>query len=313
MSLAESATVERAAEEGHERESAEAAVDVRSLGSPIKGPSALGSDPRRLWHLTWALAKTEFKLAFFGSALGYLWQLMRPLLLFGVIYLVISKSKFVSDSHQPYYPAALLLGIVLFTFFSEASGGAVSSLVNRENLVRKIDFPRLAVPLSIAVTALLNLSLNLVPVLIFLFAAGGSPHWSWLELPLLVFGLAAFTAGLGMLLSVSYVSYRDVRPIWDVVLQMTFYASGIFIAIATLAPITVLGVQVSLSHVLMANPFAAILEQARHVFIDPSYPTAASAIGGVGLLMIPIGLGLASVVGGFLLFDRRAPRVAEQL
>jgi ABC-2 type transport system permease protein len=176
---------------------AEAVADARALGTPIKGPSALGSNPRRLWHLTWALAKTEFKLAFFGSALGYLWQLMRPLLLFGVIYLVISKSKLVSDSHQPYYPAALLLGIVLFTFFSEASGGAVSSLVNRENLVRKIDFPRLAVPLSIAVTALLNLALNLLPVLIFLFAAGGSAHWSWLELPLLVLLLAAFTAGLG--------------------------------------------------------------------------------------------------------------------
>ncbi len=288
-------------------------ADARALGTPIKGPSALGSDPRRLWHLTWALAKTEFKLAFFGSALGYLWQLMRPLLLFGVIYLVISKSKFVSASHQPYYPAALLLGIVLFTFFGEASGGAVSSLVNRENLVRKIDFPRLAVPLSIAVTALLNLTLNLLPVLIFLFAAGDSPQWSWLELPLLVLLLAAFTAGLGMLLSVSYVSYRDVRPIWDVVLQMTFYASGVFIAIATLAPITVLGVRVSLAHVLMANPFAAILEQARHVFIDPRYPTAASAIGGAGLLSIPIGLGLSTVIGGFLLFDRRAPKVAEQL
>ncbi|HYM67691.1 MAG TPA: hypothetical protein VEW68_10395, partial [Patescibacteria group bacterium] len=96
-------------------------AELEGLGRPIKGPSALGSDPRRLWHLTWALAKTEFKLAFFGSALGYLWQLMRPLLLFGVIYLVISKSGLVADSHQPFYPAALLLGIVLFNFFSESS------------------------------------------------------------------------------------------------------------------------------------------------------------------------------------------------
>lgn len=296
-----------------ERPSAAESEPAPGLGRPIKGPSALGSDPRRLWHLTWALAKTEFKLTFFGSALGYLWQLMRPLLLFGVIYLVLSNSNLASGSHEPYYAAALLLGIVLFNFFSEASGGAVTSLVNRENLVRKIEFPRLAVPLSIVVTSLLNLSLNLIPVLIFLFAAGASPHWSWLELPLLALLLGAFTAGLAMILSAAYVSYRDVRPIWDVIVQMTFYASGIFIAIASMTPVKVLGVEVDLSHVLMANPFAAILQEARHVFVDHSYPTAASAIGGGGLILIPIGIGVATLVGGFLLFDHRAPRVAEQL
>jgi ABC-2 type transport system permease protein len=288
-------------------------LDPDRLGHRIKGPSALGSDPGRLWHLTWALAKTEFKLAFFGSVLGYLWQLMRPLLLFGVIYLVISRSKLAAGNTQPFYPAALLLGIVLFTFFSESSGGAVSSLVNRENLVRKIEFPRLAVPLSIVITALLNLSLNLIPVLIFLFLSGGSMQWSWLELPLLVVMLAALTSGLGMILSVSYVRYRDVRPIWEVVLQMTFYASGIFIAIAELKPITVFGVRVSIAHVLMANPFAAILQEARHVFINHRYPSAATAIGGHGLILIPIGIGVAALVGGFLLFDHEAPRVAEQL
>lgn len=288
-------------------------LELGPLGHRIKGPSALGADPQRLLHLTWALAKTEFKLAFFGSVLGYLWQLMRPLLLFGVIYLVISHSKLAAGTSEPFYPASLLLGIVLFTFFSESSGGAVSSLVNREGLVRKVEFPRLAVPLSIVVTALLNLSLNLVPVLIFLLAAGGSPQWSWLELPVLVVALACLTAGLGMILSVSYVSYRDVRPIWEVVLQMTFYASGIFIAIAGLQPITVFGQSVDLGHVLMANPFAAILQQARHVFISHRYPSAASAIGGGHLVLIPIGIGVAALVGGFVLFDRRAPRVAEQL
>jgi ABC-2 type transport system permease protein len=297
---------------GTEPSGANGPLEPRQLGHRIKGPSALGSDPRRLLHLTWALAKTEFKLAFFGSVLGYLWQLMRPLLLFGVIYLVISHSK-LADSSEPFYPASLLLGIVLFTFFSESSGGAVSSLVNRESLVRKVEFPRLAVPLSIVVTALLNLALNLVPVLIFLLAAGGSPQWSWLELPLLLAALACLTAGLGMILSVSYVSYRDVRPIWEVVLQMTFYASGIFIAIAGLKPVTVFGQSIDLGHVLMANPFAAILQQARHVFISHSYPSAANAIGGGALVLIPIGIALAAIVGGFVLFDRRAPRVAEQL
>jgi ABC-2 type transport system permease protein len=306
--------VSRSTAEGISGELAEVDVTrLQGLGRPIKGPSALGSEPGRLWHLTWALAKTEFKLAFFGSALGYLWQLMRPLLLFGVIYLVISRSVLASSSHQPFYPASLLLGIVLFNFFSESSGGAVSSLVNRENLVRKIEFPRLAVPLSIVVTALMNFSLNMVPVLIFLFLAGGSPHWIWLELPLLVAVLAALVSGLGMILSVSYVRYRDVRPIWEVVLQMNFYASGIFISITTLKPIKLLGLRIDLAHVLLSNPFAALLEQTRHVLISHRYPSAASAIGGGTMLLIPIGISIVALVGGFLLFDREAPRVAEQL
>lgn len=284
-----------------------------SYGRRIKGPSALGSDPSRLWHLTWALAKTEFKLAFFGSVLGYLWQLMRPLLLFGVIYVVLTAAKLHQRGTEHYFPAALLLGVVLFTFLSESSGGAVTSLVNRESLVRKIEFPRLAVPLSIGLTALLNLALNLIPVFVFLLAEGGAVRLSWLELPLLVALLALFSAGLGAILSVGYVSYRDVRPIWDVVLQATFYASGIFIVLTSVKPVNVLGVHVDVARVLMANPFAALLEQARHVLIDPSYPSAASAMGGTAMLMIPIGIVLVAIVVGFLLFDRQAPKVAERL
>jgi ABC-2 type transport system permease protein len=302
-----------------------APVDLRGLGRPIKGPSALGTSPARLWHLTWTLARTEFKLTFFGSALGYLWHLMRPLLLFGVIYLVLSSSPalkgtwnetLTGSGSEDYFAAALLLGIVLFTYFSESSGGAVTSLVNRETLVRKTEFPRLAVPLSISLTALLNLALNLIPVLIFLLAEGGSPRWSWLEMPLLVAGLALFSVGLGMVLSVGFVRYRDVQPIWEVALQATFYASGIFIVIANPKKplsLSIFGQHINLSHVLMANPFAAILQQARHAFISPEFPTASEAIGGGAMILIPIGIALAALVIGFIVFDRQAPYVAEQL
>ncbi|HEV3093385.1 MAG TPA: ABC transporter permease [Solirubrobacteraceae bacterium] len=290
------------------------AEPLGGLGRPIKGPSALGSEPRRLWQLTWALAKTEFKLAFFGSVLGYLWQLMRPLLLFGVIFGVISLVAKGLGKGLPFYPVSVLLGIVLFTFYSESTGGSVTCLILRENLVRKIDFPRLAVPLSTVMTALLNVSLNLVPVIVFLLATGGSVQASWLELPLLVLLLAAFATGLGMILSIGYVYYRDVRPIWDVVLQMTFYASPIFYPITSVEKnFNVLGLDVNFAHLMMANPFVAILVQARHVLIAPSYPTAASAIGGTPMLLIPIGIGIAVFATGFLLFDRQAPRVAEQL
>jgi ABC-2 type transport system permease protein len=281
----------------------------QGLGRRIKGPSALGSDPRRLWHLTWTLARTEFKLAFFGSVLGYLWQLMRPLLLFGVIYALFVVVLKVSNG--PFYGSYLLLGIVLFTFCSEATSGSVTSLLDRENLVRKIEFPRLAVPLSVVLRALFTLALNMIVVVVFLFASGGHARWSWLELPFLVLLLATFSAALAMILSVAYVRFRDMKPIWEVVLQVLFYGSPIFYRIEQVAHHTILGVKAS--YLLMANPFVAILQQAQHAMISPTYASAVNAMGGGALILIPIGVWLGLLAAGYVIFDRQAPYVAEQL
>ncbi len=273
----------------------------------VTGPTALGDDPRRLWNLTRALAVTDFKLRFFGSALGYLWQLVRPLMFFGVLYVIFTQVVRVGGDVE-LYPVALLLGIVLYTFFSEASGGAVTSLVDRESLVRKIEFPRLAVPLAALLTALLNLALNLGVVLVFLLLAGGEVRLSWLELPLLVLALGLFAGGLGMLLSALYVRYRDIKPIWDVVLQVLFYASPIFYpldAVAERSP--------TAAHLLMLNPFTAVLQQARHAVIAPSHADAATAIGGGARLLAPVAVGLGVLALGYVVFARRAPRVAEEL
>jgi ABC-2 type transport system permease protein len=279
------------------------------LGIPIKGPSALGSDPRRLLRLTWALAVTDFKLRFFGSALGYLWQLMRPLMLFGVLYLVFSEFlAFGSDVR--FYPVSLLLGIVLFSFVSEATAQSVRSIVMRENLVRKIEFPRLAVPLATVLTALFNLGLNLIPVVVFLLAAGGEVRWSWLEFPLLIAVLTLFVLGLSMLLSALFVRYRDIEPIWDVVLQVMFYGTPIFYTLK--AVINKTGSE-TVAHLILLNPFAAVLQQARHAVIDPSHVSAASAIGGAGNLVLPGLVVLVTLVVGAVVFAREAPKIAEQL
>jgi ABC-2 type transport system permease protein len=278
------------------------------LGRQIKGPSALGTDPRRFWHLTRALAVTEFKLRFFGSVLGYAWQVMRPLLLFGVLYVLFTQVIDVGND-TPLYGVALLLGLVLYTFFSEATGAAVSCIVDRENLVRKIEFPRLAVPLSVVLTALFNLALNLGVVVVFLLASGGSVRWSWLEMIPLVALLAILASGSAMLLSALYVRARDIKPIWDVVLQVLFYATPIFYTIETVqdsAPTWV-------AKALMLNPFAAILQQARHAVVDPEYVTAASAIGPDWRLIIPLGIVFGVFVLGYAVFRRAAPRLAEDL
>ena len=279
-----------------------------SLGRQIKGPSAVGSDWRRFWHLTRALAVTEFKLRFFGSVLGYFWQVMRPLLMIGVLYVLFTQVIDVGND-VPLYGVALLLGLVLYTFFSESTGTAVGSIVERENLVRKIEFPRLAVPLSVVLTALFNLALNLCVVFVFLLASGGSVRWTWLQLIPLVALLMIFASGVAMLVSALFVRARDIKPIWDVALQVLFYASPIFYAIETVqqtAPTWV-------AKVLMLNPFAAILQQARHAVIDPKYDTAAQAIGPDWRLIIPLGIIFGVFALGYGGFRRAAPRLAEDL
>lgn len=280
---------------------------MNAVGQVVSGPSALGSDPRRFLRLTLVLAVTDFRLRFFGSVLGYLWQLMRPLMLFGVLYAVFSTFlKFTGP--ERYYPVALLLGIVLFSFMAEATGGSVRSLLMRENLVRKIDFPRLAVPLATVSTALFNLLLNLIPVLVFLLAAGGRPRWSWLEVPVLIALLTIFVIGLAMLLSALFVRYRDVEPIWEVVLQVMFYASPIFYTVELVA-------QKAGRHVanaLLCNPFAAILQQFRHAFVDPSHKSPFEVLHN-GLILIPFTVIVIVVVAGAIVFSRAAPRIAEEL
>lgn len=286
-------------------------VDRRPAAAPlqlreIEGPTALGGSRRRFAFLTITIAVTEFKLRFYGSILGYFWQLFRPLLLFATLYLVFNHMVKLGDA-VPHYPAILLMNIVLFTFFSEGAS-AVTSVVDREQLVRKIQVPRLAIPLAVTVTAAFNLALNLLVVLVFVVANGNMPRLSWLEIPLLLALLTVYAAGFAMLISALYVRYRDVKPIWDVFLQMLFYATPV---IYVLDSVDAFGEQ--FKQILAMNPLAAILIQMRHAVVDSSAPTAAEAVGGGAYVLIPLGLIVFVVALGYRVFKREAPRIAEEL
>ena len=119
-------------------------------------PHVLGRDLQRFWNLTWTLAATDFKLRFYGSVLGYVWTLARPFLFFGVIYFVFSEIAGL-DANVEHYGVYILFAFVLFQFFGEATGNCVRCLHAREGLLRKMRFPRLVIPFSVVVTAILNL------------------------------------------------------------------------------------------------------------------------------------------------------------
>jgi ABC-2 type transport system permease protein len=269
-----------------------------------RAPSARMNDPRRLLSLAWTLAYTDWKLRFYGSVLGYVWTLARPFAFFGVIYFVFTEIVNLGAGVRFYAPY-ILFSMVLFQFFGEITTQSLTSLVHRENLLRKMRFPRLVIPLAVVITALLNLSMTLVAVLIFAVIAGVTPHWGWFELPLLIVLLCMFASGVGMVLSVLFIRYRDIQPIWEVFAQMLFYASPI-LYVATSVP-------EAYQRPYVANPLAAIFTEVRHAMLDPTAAGAAEAIGGWPRLLIPLGIIFGCFALGIWAFRREAPRIAEHL
>lgn len=257
----------------------------------------------RFTALTYTLAVTEWKLRFFGSVLGYMWTLVRPLMFFGVLYVVFTEVARVGNK-IPHYTVLLLAGIVLYQFFAEATSLSVSSLVDRESLLRKARFPRMVVPLSVSLTSFFNLLANSVAVLAFVLASGVRPMWSWLEVPVLIGLLLAFAVGIGLLLSVAFVRARDVRPIWEVVAQMLFYGSPIFYTIDLFG---------KFKGIMVCTPLAAILTQLRHALVDPSAPSAADVAGGQIYMLIPVGTIAVLLALGIYVFRRASPGLAEHL
>jgi len=271
----------------------------------VRGPSAGGDDARRFWNLARTLAATDWKVRFYDSVLGYVWTLLRPLLLFGIVYFVFSQ-VIKAGAGVEYYGVLLLLGMIMYFFFSEVTGGGVTSMIDRESLLRKVGFPRAVVPLSVALVAAMNLALNLIVLAIFVIGAGVPARWEWLLLGLPLALLLVFSTGVAMLLSALYVPYRDVRPIWEVVLQALFYATPILYPIELLAAHSP-----TLAKIALMNPVAALIQEARHLLVGA--PSLTDALGSTALVAGPVAILIGVTWLGFWVFDRMAPRVAEEL
>lgn len=271
----------------------------------VGGPSAIGGDPRRFWNLARTLAATDWKVRFYGSALGYVWSLLRPLMLFGIVYFVFSYVVDAGAGVQ-HYGVILLLAMILYFFFSEVTGAGVTSMVDRESLLRKVGFPRAVVPLSVALVAAMNLALNLVVLAAFVVLSGVDPRWTWLLLPVPFALMLVFATGVAMLLSALYVRYRDVRPIWDVVLQAFFYATPILYPVEA-----VIGYSETLAKIMLFNPIAALIQESRHL-LTGAMPLG-EALGSSALILVPLTILVCVTWLGLLVFARMAPRAAEEL
>ena len=272
----------------------------------LSGPSAIGGGRRRFFELLYLIAVTDFKKSYFGTVLGYVWSLARPLMLFGVL-LAVFTQIFRAGSGVVNYPEMLLLNVVMFGFFQEATFAAVTSVLAREGIVRKTQFPRLVIPLAVVATSFFNLLVNLVAVLIFLFAFGVHPVWTWLLFPLVSGALLVFTVAVSMLVSSLYVRFRDVAIIWTVLVTVLFYGTPV------LYPIDIVLGHDLLKTMIQLNPLTPIFEQMRVWIVDPSAPTWFEAADNGWLVVAPVALYLTICVLAVWVFNREAPRIAEEL
>jgi ABC-2 type transport system permease protein len=266
---------------------------------------------RRLLHnlrILKVIAAVDFKLKYAGSALGYVWTIIKPLALFTVLYVVFAKI-FRLDEISQYYPLALLTGIVLYTFFTDATNLAMSSIVARETLLRKLSFPRLIIPTSVTIGSAITFGVNLLVVAAFVAWNQIPPRPSWLLLVPLLLQLYVFTLGVSLILATLFVRFRDIGQVWELATQLLLYATPIIYPVGFLPEWG--------RTIAFLNPITQILQDVRALVLyqdlAPNRITAAEAFGSSAGRLIPIGITLAVFALGIYVFKREEAMFAERV
>jgi ABC-2 type transport system permease protein len=261
---------------------------------------------QRTFNLTRELAITQFKLKYTGSALGYVWSLVKPLMLFGIMYLVFSVLLKTGGNDKD-FPVELLFGIVIWTFFVESTTLAMNAIAGAGELIRKAYFPRWILVVSSTASAALSFVINtLLVVLVTLLIGKLHLSWSSLLAPLYYVELVVLVLGLSLLLSALFVFFRDLGHIWEIASLVLFYGSAIIYPFQR--------VPNWLRHIAGLNPVLQIVQDVRHSLVDAANPLIPSMVTAIGpLVIVPI-LSTVVVLGvGFLVFNRLTPKFAEAL
>ena len=253
------------------------------------------------------LVITDFKLRYQGSALGYLWALLRPMFLFAILYVFFVEILHIGKE-IPHWGIALLLGIVLWNFFSEVVNQGLKSIVNSGGIIRKINFPKYIIVISTSLSAFINLAINLVVVAIFAIYNGVEPSWGMLLIPIFILELYVFALGLAFLLSAINVKFRDVGYIWEVVSQALFYGSAIMFPLNR-----VLHMSHDVAILLIVNPLAQAIQDARYFGVTQGVQTAHTITDNIYILLTPFVIAVATFVMGALYFRKRSPYFAEEI
>lgn len=250
------------------------------------------------------LVITDFKLRYQGSALGYLWSLLRPLALFVILYIVFGQFLNLGDS-IPNFQIYLLLGIIIWSFFGETTNGSVTSIVGKGDLIRKINFPKYVIVLAGTISAFINLLLNFLVVAFFMVIAEVSIDFTILFVPLLIIELVILSASLAFFLSASYVKFRDISYIWEVIMQGAFYATPI------LYPLDVIPEKAA--KLLILNPMAQIIQDFRYVLVTHKTITIDQLYGSQYARLIPTGIVVVIAIYSIYYFKKKSKYFAEDV
>lgn len=251
------------------------------------------------------LVRTDFKLRYQASTLGYVWSILNPLLLFTILYIVFDLFLGIGKGIE-HYPVYLLLGIVLWRFFIEATNNGLKAIVQRGNLIRKINFPKYIIVISGTISSLINLGINLAVVLLFTVLNGVELSWSALLIIPLIIELYIFALAIAFFLSAVNVKMRDIGYLWDVFLQAAFYATPIIYPVAMVASKSELAAQL-----LLINPVAQVIQDARYVLITQDGATLYTLVNNKLYVAIPFVIVAIMVVVATTYFKKHSGKFAE--
>lgn len=254
------------------------------------------------------MVKTDFKLRYQGSLIGHLWSILKPMMLFAIMYFVFIRFLRLDDG-TPNYAVAVMLGMVTWSFFTEATNMGMMSIVARGDLLRKLNFPKHIIVLSAVTGAAINYSINLLVVFAFALINGVALSWKFLVIFPIFVELFILATGVALLLSTLFVKYRDIGPIWEVVLQAGMYATPIIYSLTFI----VNSGQDFLAKVMMMNPMAQIVQDLRHFIIYEGSLTVRDVVSNPLVASIPYLLPIVIFLIGFVVFNKNAKRFAEIL
>lgn len=269
---------------------------------------------RESWVILRELVKTDFLLRYQGSFLGIAWSVLKPLMLFCVMYVVFVKFLRFSDGTET-FPLVLLLGISLWNFFTEATTLGLCSMTTRGDLLRKINFPKYIIVISATINALICLAINLGVVVVACILSGVQFTANVLWLPLNLIQLYLLALAVALLLSTLNVFFRDAQHIWEVFLQGLFYATPIIYPLsmvgeklASVAP----GAGLLVEKLMLLNPAAQVIQDIRHNLIAPlTTDTIWTLSDNLLFQLIPVVLTFVLLGLGIHVFKKYSPKFAE--
>ena len=257
--------------------------------------------------LLYRLVVTDFKIRYKGSVLGYIWTLLKPLALFTVMYIVfIHFLKFGAD--EPHFAVAMLLGIVLWNYFTEVTMNGMTAIVSKGDLMRKLFFPRYVIVVAGSFSAIINLFINLLVIAALIVINGVDLGYRSLLIVPVILELFIFALSVAFLLSALYVKLRDINYIWELLLQVGFYATPIFYPVSMLMKYST-----DASQLALLNPMAQIIQDARYALISPTTQTVWSIHSGSLLAYIPIIIVTMLSLASITYFRKTSPSFAEEV